>query len=300
MTTVRTLRALLLIGALPLAASAQDRGDRIDTTLALSRGGQVDLGNVSGEIRVTGSDRRDVRIVASMERGRFELTASGMRIALRTKSEGNRQSSATIEVQVPTGTRVTASTVSGLVDVRSTQSEVVAKTVSGRVDVRGARDRVDAEAVSGDIELREVQGRINVEGVSANIYIDAAQGEVSSETVSGDTRITRSRLSGLRAESVSGDVSYEGNLDASGSYRMNTHSGGIGLTLPANVSATLELETFSGRINSEFPLTLQPGQATGRGRRMEFTLGNGGARVMAGAFSGNITIRRGAAAGDRE
>jgi hypothetical protein len=33
---------------------------------------------------------------------------------------------------------------------------------------------------------------------------------------------------------------------------------------------------------------------------MEFTLGDGGARVTAGAFSGSITIRRGSAAGDRE
>lgn len=300
MTTLRTLRAIVFIGALPLVASAQDRGTRVDTTLMLSRGGQVDLGNVSGEIRVIGSDRRDVRIVASMERGRFELTTSAMRIALRTKSEYNRQSSAIIEVQVPAGTRVTASSVSGVIDVRGTQAEVVAKTVSGRVEVRGARDRVDAEAVSGDVDLRDVQGRINVEGVSANISIAGAQGEVNSETVSGDTRILRSRLSGLRAESVSGGISYEGNLDASGSYRMNTHSGSVGLTLPANVSATLELETFSGRINSEFPLTMQPGQTSGRGRRMQFTLGGGGARVTAGAFSGNITIRRGAAAGDRE
>lgn len=300
MTTARMLRALLLIGALPLIASAQDRSSRIDTTLTLTRGGQVDLGNVSGEIRVIGSDRPDVRIVASIERGRLELTASEMRIALRTRSVMNRQGAAIIEVQVPVGARVTATSVSGVVDVRGTQAEVVAKTVSGRIDVRGARERLDAEAVSGDVELRDVQGRINVEGVSANISIDGAQGEVSSETVSGDTRIGRSRLSGLRAESVSGEISYEGDLDASGSYRMNTHSGGIGLMLPANVGATLALETFSGRITSEFPLTLQPGQTSGRGRRMEFTLGAGGARVMAGAFSGDITIRRGAAAGHRE
>jgi hypothetical protein len=33
---------------------------------------------------------------------------------------------------------------------------------------------------------------------------------------------------------------------------------------------------------------------------MDFTLGNGGARVTAGAFSGNITIRRAGAANDKE
>jgi DUF4097 and DUF4098 domain-containing protein YvlB len=297
MPTTRLLRALMIAGAFPLVAAAQDR---VDTTLAIARDGLVDLGNVSGEIRVSASDRRDVRIVASMERGRFELSASETRIGLRTRSAGNRQSSATIEVQVPIGTRVTASTVSGLVEVRGTQAEVVAKSVSGRVDVRGARNRLDVETVSGTLDLRDVQGRMNIEGVSTDIELDQAVGEVTAETVSGSVRIRRSRLSGLRAEAVSGTITYEGNLDASGSYRMNTHSGNITLTLPADVGARLELETFSGRISSDFPLTLQPGQSTGRGRRMDFTLGNGGARVTAGAFSGNITIRRGSAAGDRE
>lgn len=300
MTTATTLRALLLLGALPLTLAAQDRGDRIDTTLTLARGGQVELGNVSGEIRVTASDRRDVRISATIDRGRFELSASGMRIGLRTRSVNNRQSSAQIEVQVPIGTRVNASTVSGLVEVRGTQAEVVAKSVSGRVDVRGARERLDVETVSGTLDLRDVQGRVHIEGVSTDIDLDQVVGDVTAETVSGTIRIARSRLSGLRAETVSGTISYEGNLDANGSYRMNTHSGGITLTLPADVGATLELETFSGRINSDFPLTLQPGQATGRQRRMEFTLGGGGARVTAGAFSGNITIRRAGAAGNRE
>lgn len=300
MTTALPFRALLLVGALPLAAAAQDNGDRVDTTLTLSRGGHVELGNVSGEIRVTGSDRRDVRITATIDRGRFEVSASPMRVALRTRSVNNRQSAAYIEVQVPVGTRVSATTVSGLVEVRATMAEVVAKSVSGRVDVRGARERLDAETVSGTLDLRDVQGRMSIEGVSADIDLDEAQGDVTAETVSGSIRIRRSRLSGLRAEAVSGTISYEGNLDANGSYRMNTHSGSVTMTLPANVGATLELETFSGRINSDFPLTLQPGQATGRGRRMEFTLGSGGARVTAGAFSGNITIRRGGAAGDRE
>ncbi len=241
-----------------------------------------------------------MRISASIERGRLELSATTMRIGLRTRSVNNRQGSAFIEVQVPIGTRVTATTVSGLVEVRGTQAEVVAKSVSGRVDVRGSRERLDVETVSGTLDLRDVQGRISVEGVSTDIELADVVGDVSAETVSGTIQILRSRLSGLRAETVSGTIAYSGNLDANGSYRMETHSGGITLTLPANVGATLELETFSGRITSDFPLTLQPGEATGRRRRMEFTLGGGGARVTAGAFSGNITIRRAAATGDRE
>lgn len=299
--TKTLLRALLLSCGLPLALAAQgNTGDRIDTTLTIDRGGLVQLGTVSGEIRVTGSDRRDVKIVATLDRGRFELSASASRIALQSRSVNGRQSSAYVEVQVPVGTRVTASTVSGLVEVRATEGEIVARSVSGRVDVRNGRERVDVETVSGTLDVRDIQGRMSIEGVSADIDVEGASGDLTAESVSGSIRVRRSQLTGLRAETVSGTVSYDGSLSSNGTYRINTHSGSVTMTLPANVGATLELETFSGRIVSDFPLTLQPGQSTGRGKRMEFTLGNGGARVTAGAFSGNINIRRGSAASDRE
>lgn len=295
------IRALVVAAALPLGAAAQGmNGDRIDTTLTIDRGALVQLGTVSGEIRVVGSDRRDVRISASIERGRFEVSVSSGRIALQTRSVAGRQSAAYVEVQVPIGTRVTATTVSGLIEVRGTQGEIIARTTSGRLDIRGGRERVELETISGTLDIRDIQGRMSVEATSATIDVDGAIGDLSVETVSGSIRVRRSELTGLRAATTSGTISYEGSLAGNGSYRLNTHSGSITMTLPANVGAALELETFSGRIVSDFPLTLQPGQTTGRGKRMEFTLGNGGARVTAEAFSGNINIRRGSAASDRE
>lgn len=293
----RTL--VLLIGLLPATVAAQT-GERIDTTMAISRGGLVQLGSVSGEIRVVGTDRRDVKLVAQMERGRFEISGTEARIHLQTRSVDRRQSAAYIDVEVPVGTRITANTVSGLIEIRATMGQVVANSVSGRVDVRGARERVEVETVSGTLDLRDLRGQISIDAVSTDIDIEDAIGDVNAETVSGTIRVRRSQLTGLRAESVSGTISYEGALAPTGFYRVNTHSGSITLTLPANVGASLELETFSGRISSDFPLTMQPGQTTGRGRRMDFTLGNGGARVTAGAFSGNITIRRASATSDRE
>lgn len=289
----RILRAFALVGTLPLAAMAQGaNGDRIDTTLTIDQGGLVQLGVVSGEIRVSGSNRQDVKLVATIERGRFELSATRSRVALQTRSLRDEQSAAFVDVQVPVGTRVTATSVSGLVEVRATLGEIVARSVSGRVEVQGGRARVDVQTVSGALDVRDIQGRMSIEAVSASIEVEGAVGDLTAETVSGGVRLRRSQLSGLHAKTVSGSISYDGALSPSGTYRLNTHSGSVTLTLPADVGATLELDTFSGRIVSDFPLTLQPGQTTGRGRRMEFTLGNGGARVTAGAFSGNINIRR--------
>jgi DUF4097 and DUF4098 domain-containing protein YvlB len=218
-----------------------------------------------------------------------------------TRSRQGRQSGARFDVVVPLGTRVSASTVSGRIEVRATEGEVVVRTTSGSVEIRNAKERIEVSTVSGDVALSRVSGRIRVDGVSSTIHADEISGELSAETVSGSITLRRGALTDLAAKAVSGTVIYEGTLSPRGSYRLHSHSGSVTLGLPANVGAMLELETYSGRINSDFPLTLQPGETGGRrGRRMEFTLGSGGARVTAGAFSGNINIRRGAAADDRE
>ena len=293
--------ALLLAAALPAVAVAQRDGDRVDTTVTIERGGTVHLGIVSGEIRVIGAQRNDVRILAETERGRLETSFSPSRIAVNSRSVNGRQGSVRVDVTVPVGTRVTATTISGTIEIRATEAEVSARSTSGTVIVRDAKDRVEGQSISGDVEMRNVSGRLRAETTSGEVRIESGSGEITASSVSGNISLRRSRFDGIRADATSGSISYEGPLTSNGSYRFNTHSGSVLLVLPPNVGASLELETFSGRITTDFPLVLQPGDGVGRrNRRMEFTLGDGGARVVGGAFSGNITIRRQSATGNRE
>lgn len=297
----RWRRALLLAAALPATALAQRDGDRVDTTVTIERGGIVHLGIISGEIRVTGAQRNDVRIVAAAERGRFETSYGVSRIALNSRSVNGRQGSVRVDVTVPLGTRVTASSVSGTIEIRGTEAEVSARSTSGTVIIRDAKDRVEGRSISGDVEMRNVSGRLRAETTSGEVRVENGSGDITASSVSGSISLRRSRLDGIRADATSGSISYEGPLTHNGSYRLNAHSGNVLLVVPADVGATLELETFSGRITTDFPLVLQPGDGVGRrNRRMEFTLGDGGARVVGGSFSGNITIRRQGAAGNRE
>lgn len=301
-TALRTLvRTLVLAIALPAVAAAQRDGDHIDTTYALARGGAVHLGFISGEIRVIGEQREGVRVAAEIERGRFDVSPSASRLAINVRPVNGRAGSGRYDVSVPIGTRVTATTVSGMIDIRATQAEVSARSTSGSVIVRDATDRVEAMSISGDVELRDVQGRIRAETTSGEVRVDGGTGEIIAESISGNISLRRSAFSGIQAKTVSGSITYEGPLTRDGSYRLNAHSGNVTLAIPANVGAMLELETFSGRISTDFPLVLQPGDAAGRrSRRMEFTLGDGGARVVGESFSGNITIRRLGATGNRE
>lgn len=301
-------RALLIplgavTAALLLAVPAQAQGarQRVDTTYAFERNGSVRLSIVSGEIRVVGARTSEIRIVASIERGRLETSFSRTRASVEARSVNNRMGAARYELTVPIGTRVSAASVSGDIEVRATAAEVTISTVSGDVIVDDAADRVEIGSVSGDVDLSKVRGRTILESVSGELRADELDGELEVESVSGTIELRRSRLSGIRAETVSGDLGYDGPFSPTGTYVFNTHSGDVLIALPADAGADFELETWSGRISSDFPLTLQPGDMGGRrDRRMAFQVGKGGARISIESFSGNITIRRLPARGNEE
>lgn len=294
--------ALALGPARPLEAQRDDdRRQRIDTTYAFDASGTVNLSIVSGDIRVRTGGSGQVRVVASIERGWIEASFSRSRVALETRSGNGRTGSATYEVTVPAGVRVRAHSVSGDIDIQGTEGEVTAESVTGDVTVTGTTRRLDVETVGGEIIVTRASGVINLETVNGDVVATDLEGDVTAESVSGDVELRQSRITGLRAGSVAGSVRYDGPFSPTGRYEFESHSGDIDFALPADAGASLQLETYSGRISSDFPLTLQPDQVGGRrDRRMEFTLGAGGSRISAETFSGNITIRRLGASGNRE
>lgn len=294
----------VVLGALllpPGALHAQVSRQRVDTSFTFERGGSVNLGLVSGEIRVVTGTGNEIRILATIERGRLETSFSRSRVSIEARSVNGRMGATRYELTVPVGTRVTASSVSGDIVVRGTGSEVEAHSVSGEITVEDANGVVELESVSGDIMLTKASGRLDLSTVSGEMDLTDVSGDLDAGSVSGNITARRSRLRAFRGGTVSGDVSYDGSFASDGDYRINTHSGDVMLTIPSNGSASLELETWSGNIASDFPLTLQPGQDVGRrNRRMQFDIGTGGGRISAETFSGNITIRRAPARGTEE
>jgi DUF4097 and DUF4098 domain-containing protein YvlB len=269
----------------------------IDTTVAFTRGGVVDLSLISGEIRVVGWSRSEVKVSARSEGARLRFEASPSRVALDVEHQGRRNHDdmdATYELSVPTGTRVLMRSVSGDLSARGAKGEVEARSVSGGVEIEDA-GRVSLESVSGDVRAARVNGEARAHSVSGEVTVTDVSGDLDVESVSGDVTLRGTRARVARVETVSGDVTYDGSVDPAGRYDFNSHSGTLRLVLPSNTNATLALQTFSGEIDSAFPLTVRPaGEDRGRrqGRRMEFTLGSGGPRITAETFSGEIVIQR--------
>jgi DUF4097 and DUF4098 domain-containing protein YvlB len=271
----------------------QDAQTRIDTTFAFSRTGVVDLTQISGDVIVTAWERGEARIRAYAERGRIRSNLSSSRLTLEIESVRGRVGDSRFEVSVPVGVRVIARSTSGDVTVKGTKGAVDARSTGGDVTVSEATDRIVIESVSGDVHASQLTGEVRSESVSGNVEIRDATGDVRAETTSGDVSLLGVTSRVVFATTVSGEVEYDGTIDANGRYEFHSHSGDIRLEIPESSGAQFTVETFSGSLDSEFTLTLQPGQrSTGRPRRFEFTLGTGNARVIAQSFSGDVVLAR--------
>jgi DUF4097 and DUF4098 domain-containing protein YvlB len=291
--------AAALLAATAPPADGQRRRDReeqaeeIDTTIAFARNGSIELQVAAGEINVSAWSRDQVRVRATSERSALRFDASSSHLSLGLHSGSSRSGDTRFELTVPVGVRVRAISSSGDIRIRGARGEVEARTQRGDIVVEEAGS-TEITALSGDVEASAIAGDLQINVLSGDVRISQVTGRVEAKTVSGEIDLRDTRSRSVRLGSTSGDLTFDGTIDPAGRYEFRTHSGDVDLTLSANIGAELTLSTYSGGIESEFPLTLVPGQQGGpgaRGKELFFTVGRGGARITAETFSGDINIR---------
>ena len=150
--------------------------------------------------------------------------------------------------------------------------------------------------VSGDVEVTGLGARVEVSSVSGDVAVRNVHGDVAAHSVSG--RATLEGVDGQQvdANTVSGDVEFGGPVHQGGRYAFRSVSGDLTLHVDGALNARVSLNTVSGEIESDFPITLAGGGRFGR-RNLDFTVGNGDARIELGSVSGDFHLRRAGAAG---
>jgi DUF4097 and DUF4098 domain-containing protein YvlB len=313
-TTALKLCCALALTAAPLAAqhstesgtamaeqgSDHDDGTAIDTTVPFATsGGVVDLSIVSGEITVSGWNRPEARIHVSSDDEnvpvRFEHGPDRILLDARQGRHWHDDDGDDVEynLTVPVGTRVLMHSTSGDLHARGTHGEIEARSISGDVEVDDVVHGATLESVSGNVQARGIDGDVRARSVSGDVDLDDVTGDITLSSVSGHGYVTNAHARVVRLETVSGDLSYGGPLDPTGTYDFRAHSGDITLELPADVGALLSMDTFSGDIQTDFPLTIPPAGDNGPpSHHVDTTLGRGGAHVTLSTFSGDIELRR--------
>jgi hypothetical protein len=301
---VSVMRAAGIVAAmlLPAIAGAQSNRERVDTTVTLDRGGTLSVSVHSGRVSVTGGPGSSVRIRGTMDRDGARIRARSNSVSVSADEwDHHTGNSVDLDITVPIGTRVVMEGASAPFSVRGVKGEVVIESMSGRAEVADAEGSVRVETISGDITVSGNDGSLRAETVSGRVRITDIEGDVTAESVSSPIEITKAVSRMVRVESVQGSVTYDGTIDPAGSYSLATHAGALTLAVPADAGATVQLETFSGTVDSDFPVTLESGASRlGRESEFEFRIGNGRSRIILETFSGDIRIQRGSLRSTRE
>jgi DUF4097 and DUF4098 domain-containing protein YvlB len=272
----------------------RDRAGSLDTTVTFDARGSVSVICTGGAVIVTASDRNEIKVRARTENGAIRFASNGSRATLEPES-GRGCSDGHFEISVPVGAKVMATTWSGSVSVRGVHGDVDAHAQSGDIQIRDAGGRLDVESLSGDVTVTGVKGETRINTVSGGVDLTGGRGDMEIESVSGDIDLRDVVAKQIRTHTTSGDVSFAGQILDAGRYEFNTHSGEIVLVLPSDIGADLSVSTFSGGIESDFPITLRAGEhgiGSSQAKRLNFSVGHGTSRISAETFSGDITLKR--------
>jgi DUF4097 and DUF4098 domain-containing protein YvlB len=295
--TVLLRRTGLLLAATLAAAGAARAQNTLDTTLALRSGGRFQLQNVHGDVTVRSWDRAQARVQAEYDRARITVDEMPGGVSVRTTPRrGDGQ--VTFNITLPRATLVEITGTSGDVTVDGVCGELTVQSVSGDIQATCV-DRASITTVAGDVTLSDARGGVEVNSTAGDVTVDGARGNVAARSVAGDVVLRRVEGRQVSGEAVSGDISYTGRIQENGRYRFESHAGGVTVRLSGNPSAIVDVSTFNGSFESDFPVQLPPG-ARVTPREWEFQLGGGSARISLRSFSGDVSLRREAGITNRE
>jgi hypothetical protein len=252
---MRKITLLLAVCALtaPAIARGVDDTEHVSQTIKMEPGGSLRLKNFSGRVTITGTDRPEVVVDAVRHAASRERLN---RIKLDIHTDG-----------------------ANVVVVDANRRDRSWYDFVGRNNV-----------VETDFNIK-VPRRTNldVSVFSSPVSIDGVEGSHKAASFSG--RLTLNDVAGsVRAHSFSGPVIIRArSWEANQSIDVDTFSGNVELHVPETARGDVSFNSFSGRLNSEMPLTLRSSSR----RRLRAELGGGGGGTLSfKTFSGSVRIDR--------
>jgi Putative adhesin len=267
---------------------------------------------MEGEVRVNGWNRNEVRmLVIGGGNFNFKVQQKSQRSSdpvwimavgeaadtekIRPVNECLRGDEIEIDAPVGASLNLKGQDVSITVDgIR----RVSIKNAGGDISVRNVSDGINATTYRGDLTVEQSSGAMVLENTSGNIVVfDAGPSEIGdifkAKTASGAISVQKISHRQLEVNSISGSVTYNGDILNGGSYAFWTSNGSIKLTVPASSAGTLTA-SYAGSFSSDLPYklateTVSPGLV----KSIVAVLGAGGnAALKLTTNNGSISIKK--------
>lgn len=300
------LSAFIIAGLFTSAlSSTAAAATPINETRPLAARGHLSVENLKGRIEVRAWERNEVKIEGSLGQGveKLEILGDAQHLTVKVKypkggglgffSGNDKSEPSQLRLMVPLQADLEIDAVSADVDVSGVASgELSIDNVSGDVSVVGAPREASIDSVSGDLKLIINSANVSTESVSGDIDLRGRLGgDVHVETVSGDIALAghHSSVRKLTCSTVSGDMRIGTALAADGRIGVESVSGNITLRMPANLSAQVRGESFSGDLAAPDVQISRPKH--GPGSSFEHRYGNGDGEISFETFSGDARLQ---------
>lgn len=271
----------------------------------------VTLDVAVGEVRIIAGERTQtvVELRPSDPDRRADVTASeqtGVHFAdgtlvVRTppsRSWRRTPGSVDLELSLPTGSQVTATTAMAAVSstgrlgdtrVKSAAGDIVVEhghavkvdTAAGDITVRKASGDAELTTSAGHVSIDDVDGAGQIKSSNGDLRVGRVGGECRCKTANGDIAIGQAGAS-ITAKTANGDVRL--GAVQGGAVVAETGYGDVDIAVADGLPAWLDLHTHYGRLDNRLE-TAEPPQSPDA------------LRIRARTGFGDITIRRCAASG---
>jgi lia operon protein LiaG len=202
---------------------------------------------------------------------------------------GGLAASADLRVRIPAGRIVEVYLAAGEVTVSNVDGELHLDTHSAPVRTSGTRGSLEIDVGSGRVEVADAEGDVSIDTGSGSVSAsDLGVSDLSIDTGSGSVSVSASSADEISIDTGSGGVTLALTSNPT-NVSIDTGSGSVTVTVPASFGAEVDLETSSGGIGSDFPVT------TNRIERdhLQGVIGSGAGRLTVETGSGSIRIVRG-------
>jgi hypothetical protein len=288
-------------------------GDNYERSLKVDPNLSLSLCVTQGNVKINGWNRNELRVFVQ-DGSKFDFkvqqsdptTQTPAWVKITGMGEKNKYpteciAGGDIEIDVPKNATITfkAKVTATIIDM---VRKVNAKTSGGDISLRNISENVTASTYEGNLTAEECKGAMSLDTTTGNIVVfDAGPSEIgdtfSARTTSGAISLQDLTYRQIDANSISGSVSYSGEILGGGTYSLATSNGSIRLSLPQKTACSLAATYGFGTFNSEIPFKLQTENINGGNggdvKNIVGVLGTGGtATLKLTTNNGTIGIRK--------
>jgi hypothetical protein len=255
--------AILLLAWAGLLFSEIRESKTIHQQASVSQGKTVIVKNRNGNVKVVGWNKDSIDVVADVEvRSRRHSDLERTLKAIRIKIE-------------PMGDRL---------EVKADSPE--AEGGSGFWDwIFGRHIQVSINfhiriPEKSDLNLETTNGNVNVNGMQGRLRMESTNGNVEAEGTSGT----------MEAETTNGNATVRcGILGTFDRISCRTTNGDVSAVLSDKSQAEVEMATVNGKVDCDFPVTVQGGISK---NRIRGRIGQGGGTIHLRTVNGNVRLEK--------